>query len=296
MYITFSDWQVEHTQTAPDTTNAVTGVSVKIHYFRSDNTYTDWNLWIWPVATNGASYDGVAYNFALPPDEFGLVASASVSPGAGQALPTTQVGLIVRKGNWQAKDVPQDRFIPITNGQAEVWLISEDANVYTSLQAAEATPHIVNAYLESKKTIVASLSQAISLPFSTSNAVVTDRTSGDQFRVVSIDTAPTYSPVLVGDLQHLLGAQTDWNPADNATLLHKVNGNLYQFTGILPAGNYNYKIALNRDWDNAFPPDNIRLNVPPGGAKVTFSYVPFELKSSLQRVYDSLNHPRVSLP
>ncbi|MBV9614543.1 MAG: type I pullulanase, partial [Ktedonobacteraceae bacterium] len=78
--------------------------------------------------------------------------------------------------------------------------------------------------------------------------------------------------------------------------LHKVNGNLYQFTGILPAGNYNYKIALNRDWDNAFPPDNIRLNVPPGGAKVTFSYVPFELKSRLQRVYDSLNHPRVSLP
>ena len=271
-------------------------VSVKIHYFRSDILYSDWNLWIWPAAANSAGYSGAAYDFAAQPDDFGSVATVTIFPATDQTVPTTQVGFIVRKGDWQAKDVLQDRFIPITNGQAEAWLISGDANVYTSLKATEATPHIVNAYLESKKTIVASLSQAILLPFSTSNAVVTDRVSGQHFRVTAIDTAPTYSPVLVGDLQHLLGAQMDWDPVDDATLLQKVNANLYQFTGILPAGRYHYKIALNRDWDGALPSDNITLEVPPGGAKVTFSYVPFELKSQPQRIYDSLNNPTAPLP
>ncbi len=85
--------------------------------------------------------------------------------------------------------------------------------MYTSsLQATAATPHIVNAYLESKNTIVASLSQNITLPCSISNAIVTDMMSGEKLQIVAIDTAPTYSPVLVGDLQHLLGAQIDWNP------------------------------------------------------------------------------------
>ncbi len=248
------------------------------------------------MAADGASYSGAAYNFAAQPDDFGLVATASIFPGADQTVPTTQVGFIVRKGEWQAKDVLQDRFISITNGQAEVWLISGDPNVYTSLKATETTPRIINAYLEDKKTIVASLSQAISLPFSTGMAVVTDRASNTHFRVVAIDTAPTYSPILVGDMQHLLGAQMDWDPADNATVLQKVNANLYQFTGILPAGKYNYKIAFNGDWGGALPSDNVTLNVPPGGAKITFSYVPFELKSQVQRVYDTLNNPTAPLP
>ncbi len=296
--MTFSDWRVEFTLIAPDTTSAALSVLVKIHYFRSDILYTDWNLWLWPVAADGTSYGGTACAFAAQSDAFGLVATASISPGANQTAPTTQVGFIVRKGDdWQAKDVLQDRFIPISNGQAEAWLISGDTTVYTSLkEAAEATPHILNAYLESKKTIVASLSQPISLPFSTSNIIVNDKTNMTKFRVVSVDTAPLYSPVLVGDLQHLLGAQMDWNPADTATVLRKVNANLYQFTGILPAGIYNYKIALHKNWDNALPPNNITLNVPPGGAKITFSYVPFELQSQTQRVYDSLNNPTAPLP
>ncbi len=204
------------------------------------------------MAADSTSYNGAAYTFAAQSDDFGLVATATISPAANQTAPTTQVGFIVRKGDWQAKDILQDRFIPITNGQTEVWLVSGDANVYTSLQqATEATPHIINAYLENKKTIVASLSQSITLPFSTSNIVVNDQTNNAKFRIVSVDTAPTYSPVLVGDLQHLLGAQTDWNPADNATLLRKVNANLYQFTGILPAGTYHYKISLHHNWDSA---------------------------------------------
>lgn len=248
------------------------------------------------MAADGTSYSGAAYDFAPEADDFGLLATVILSPAPEQTTPISQIGFIVRKGNWQAKDVLQDRFIPITNGQAEAWLISGDTNVYTSLQATEATPHIINAYHESPDSLVASFSHPITLPFSTGNVMVYDRTGDEKLRVVSVDTAPTYSPVLVGDLQHLLGAQTDWNPTDNATLLRKVNANLYQFTGILPAGTYSYKIALHRNWNGAVPSDNITLQVPPGGAKVTFSYIPFELQSQAQRVYDSLNNPTALLP
>jgi pullulanase len=166
----------------------------------------------------------------------------------------------------------------------------------SSLQSTAATPHIVNAYLESKNTIVASLSQNITLPCSISNAMVTDMMSGEKLQIIAIDTASTYTPVLVGDLQHLLGTQYDWNPMEDATLLQKINNNLYQFTGILPAGTYHYKIAFNKNWDGVLPSEPIVLTVPPGGAKVTFSYVPFELKSQQQQIYDSLNNPTAPLP
>ncbi len=166
----------------------------------------------------------------------------------------------------------------------------------SSLQATAATPHIVNAYLESKNIIVASLSQNITLPCGISNATVTDMMSGEKLQILAVDTAPIYSPVLVGYLQHLLGAQYDWNPREDVTLLKKVNNNLYQFTGILPAGTYHYKIAFNKDWDGVLPYEPVVLMVPPGGAKVTFSYVPFELKSQQQQLYDSVNNPTASLP
>ncbi len=166
----------------------------------------------------------------------------------------------------------------------------------SSLQGTAATPHIVNAYLESKNTIVASLSQNITLPCSISNAMITDMMSGEKLEIIAVDTVPISFPALVGDLQHLLGAQHDWDPTENATLLQKINNNLYQIKGTLPAGTYHYKIAFNKDWDGVQPSEPIVLTVPPGGAKVTFSYVPFDLKSQQQQIYDSLNNPTAPLP
>ena len=170
--------------------------------------------------------------------------------------------------------------------------------MYTSLNAIEAAkqPQIINAYLESEQTIVAFLSDPITLPFSTSGATVTDTTTGQRIRVTSVDTTQDCHAVLVGDLQHLLGARGDWNPADDATLLKKTHANLYQLTGTLPAGHYSYKIALDDDWDGAFPTENISLVVPFGGARVTFSYVPFDLKTRQQKLCDSINEPREILP
>lgn len=80
---------------------AVDNAVLKIHYNRPDNDYTDWNVWVW-----GDGMDGTAVQFA---DEDGeMVASAAIPTGVAQ------VGYIIRKGDWAAKDVDKDQFLDVS--------------------------------------------------------------------------------------------------------------------------------------------------------------------------------------
>ncbi|WP_379160677.1 pullulanase [Paenibacillus sp. sgz5001063] len=62
--------------------------------------------------------------------------------------------------------------------------------------------------------------------------------------------------VLVGDLQSELSTgaapTADWNPDASVTQLTYVDNGMYKFTGTLPAGVYEYKIALNGTWDESY--------------------------------------------
>ena len=54
------------------------------------------------------------------------------------------------------------------------------------------------------------------------------------------------SVVLVGDLQQLGGASSKWSPSDTATRMHDDGNGFYSYTiKNMPAGTYNYKIAIN---------------------------------------------------
>ena len=71
---------------------------------------------------------------------------------------------------------------------------------------------------------------------------------------VAVTAAPTLAadrvPTLVGDLQRELGCPGDWDPACAATTLEPVDGTTqYARTVDVPAGTYEYKIALNGAWD-----------------------------------------------
>lgn len=156
--------------------------------------------------------------------------------------------------------------------------------------------HVVNAYLEDEKTIVVKLSNTLTLPFAASNVLVTNQTSGTTIPVTNADIVEPRQVVLVGDLQEALGAKGDWNPTDVDTTMTRVNANLYQFTGSLPAGTYNYKVAFNGTFDGALPYSNAVLIVPQGGAKVTFTYVPYDFITKQQETYDSINTPNISFP
>ncbi|MUT64624.1 pullulanase [Paenibacillus sp. NEAU-GSW1] len=61
-------------------------------------------------------------------------------------------------------------------------------------------------------------------------------------------SADAVTATLVGDLQTELGGTADWEPADATTLMQDLGDGNYVFTGELPAGTYQYKIALNGTW------------------------------------------------
>jgi glycosidase len=75
--------------------------------------------------------------------------------------------------------------------------------------------------------------------------------------------APT-SVTLVGSLQNEAGCAGDWDPACAAThLTYDAADDVWQGTFTLPAGSYEYKVALNGSWD-----ENYGLDAAPGGAKI----------------------------
>ena len=89
------------------------GTTLILHYGgREDNSYDNWNLWMWE---EGA--DGQAVNFRGE-DEFGKIAIYQ-STNAPK-----KIGFIVRKGDWEAKDVETDRFVEISGETTEVWVTS----------------------------------------------------------------------------------------------------------------------------------------------------------------------------
>ena len=86
------------------------------------------------------------------------------------------------------------------------------------------------------------------------------------------------SVTVAGDLQSEAGCAGDWDPACAAThLTYDASDDVWQGTFSLPAGNYQYKAALNDSWDenyglHAVPGgDNIPLNLPQA-ASVKFYY------------------------
>ncbi|WP_244527511.1 alpha amylase N-terminal ig-like domain-containing protein [Lihuaxuella thermophila] len=57
---------------------------------------------------------------------------------------------------------------------------------------------------------------------------------------------------LVGNLQDELGGSEEWNPADPKTVMTRHEDGTYRLTGALPAGTYEYKIAINGSWDENY--------------------------------------------
>ncbi len=257
--------------------------TVIVHYHRFDNNYAGWNLWMWPYAPQ--SLNGASYNFTGT-DSFGEVATAQI-PGNN-----TQVGVIVRLGNWQAEDISSNRYINITNGQAQVWLVEGNPTVFYSQAAADAAlqPAVSNAFLDGAHTVYATLNQPVALGGTDGFAVI-DKTTGQTIPATAVLNGNPVQAVVAGDFQTLVGAKSDWNPSSATTAMHEVNPDLYQYTCTLNKGSYQYKIAVGGSWNSAYPGQNVTLNIAANGTQVTFSYVP-----STNSVYDSVNNPGQSLP
>ena len=93
------------------------------------------------------------------------------------------------------------------------------------------------------------------------------------------DHTPAPSVVaLVGSLQSELGCPGDWQPECAATVLEPVPGSRrsteHDFE--VPAGAYEYKVALNGTWDENYGsggvPDGANIPLQSQGGPITFTY------------------------
>ena len=79
---------------------------------------------------------------------------------------------------------------------------------------------------------------------------------------IQVQSGPTVT--LVGSLQSELGCAGDWDPTCAATYLDlDANDDVFQRTFTVPAGGYEYKVALNNSWD-----ENYGAHAAPGGANI----------------------------
>jgi type I pullulanase len=104
-------------------------ITLTVHYQRPGADYDTWNLWLWRNLGTGTdaevNKDGVKFT---GDDEYGKVVTVVID----NMDKYENVGIIVRKGEWAAKDVTADRFITKfgADGKTEVWLRQADPVIY----------------------------------------------------------------------------------------------------------------------------------------------------------------------
>ncbi|MGH4120583.1 cell wall-binding repeat-containing protein [Clostridium sp.] len=104
--------------------------------------------------------------------------------------------------------------------------------------------------------------------------------------------AADLSVTLVGNIINDNGLGTDWEPANDQSLLKEYKNGIYEITVDFKAAKADglYKVALNRNWDKSYgdvdgPEGNKQINVTAPGKVI------FRFNSKTNEVFDSINNP-----
>ena len=85
------------------------------------------------------------------------------------------------------------------------------------------------------------------------------------------------SVTVAGDLNSEMGCAADWSPAcEQARMTYDAAAGLWRLTAELPAGTWQYKIAVNASWDENYGaggvPGGANISLTTTGGPVTFTY------------------------
>jgi pullulanase, type I len=143
-------------------------LTITVHYHRFDENYDGWNLWVWAKGSEGQSF---AFSEA---DEFGQVANFTLED-IGDA---SEVGFIVRKGEWEAKDIDADRFVSLDKindqGELEFFLLQGSENIYYDAGEIDLSPKFLKADFIDETTLKLVTSKPIAKADLRSDFAVTD--------------------------------------------------------------------------------------------------------------------------
>lgn len=105
---------------------------VNINYKRFDQEYKDWNLWLWEEGREGKEV------FFQEDTSYGKNLVVEIKKDKD----VTKVGFLLKRGQWEDRDVPKDRYIPLNKENIDVYLIEGDEKIYDSLESVDLVPRI----------------------------------------------------------------------------------------------------------------------------------------------------------
>jgi pullulanase len=106
--------------------------TLRIHYYRYDDSYTGFNMWVWENLPNPSG--GLQFDFnALSKDEYGVFYDIDLSENYSGA---TRLGIIIKKGGWDDyREIGGDRFIDLAlvetdiNGLGHAYFVEQDIRI-----------------------------------------------------------------------------------------------------------------------------------------------------------------------
>ncbi len=139
--------------------HAADASTLVVHYYRFDDDYDDWSLWIWPYAPESGS--GKEYDFTTT-DDYGVVATIDLA--ANDLDESTTLGIIVRDPNW-VKDISFDRYVDLTSpngsGEVHIYLVQGNPIIYYDEAEADTSDKILNATFIDEDTVSFSTTAAV---------------------------------------------------------------------------------------------------------------------------------------
>ncbi len=236
------------------TAMADTTYTIRIHYHRYAQDYDGWNIWSWVGPGEGASYE------FSEEDEFGAVATYQLSLADGDAT----IGFIVRHSTsdnaWDAKDIPDDRFIEVSKangGVLDVYLVQDEQTFGYSKDEINLEPTILSAIMEDNTTVKFNVTLAfdISDPDILSKIKVID-TEGKEHFVSSIESEQGEKA-----LEAVVTLKDEFNLTDSYTL---------EFEGYGSHTIANYKMLASEEFEKEFTYDGDDLGAVWSKEKTNF--------------------------
>ena len=218
-------------------------VTLTVHYQRPGADYDTWNLWLWRNVGTGTdadvNKDGVKFS---GDDAFGKVVTVEIN----NMDKYENVGIIVRKGEWAAKDVTADRFITKfgADGKTEIWLRQADPVIYYEKPTGE-----VAVPTGSKQAKLYDSPEFAAKYTYTGNDLGNTYTKTETKMRVWAPTATAVKVVTYAKATSTLaeGVETDMTQDVNGTWVAKVSGDK---DGLI----YNYRVTVDGVTNEAVDP------------------------------------------
>ncbi len=130
---------------------------LRVHYYRYDQDYSGWELWIWEKGQEGSLHMFSSQEFLNgDTQKVAKIAEIDVS-----GFNSREIGIIVRRGGWHERDYLFDRYFILSDKAVteseDIYLVQDTAEIFSSIEELLLSPGFERAVFENFREIFVSL-------------------------------------------------------------------------------------------------------------------------------------------